>query len=106
MATATRLPERLRPLFFDHRFALLTWESDADLVTGRILASGDWDAVRWLRRTLGDQALRAWLEDRRGAGLSSRQLRFWELVLDIPHAEVTAWIRDPGRQVWEHRRHK
>jgi hypothetical protein len=100
-----QLPERLKPLFWDRRFARLTWEADSDLITGRILANGDWTAVRWLRRSLGDLALRAWLERRRGAGLSSRQLRFWELVLDLPHRQVNGWLADPGPQIWENRQH-
>jgi hypothetical protein len=103
---SSRLPQRLRPLFWDHRFARLTWEADADLITSRILAVGDWTAVRWLRRSLGDDGLRTWLERRRGAGLSSRQLRFWELVLGLSHAQVNDWLADPGRQVWEGRRHQ
>jgi hypothetical protein len=102
---SVRLPPRLKPLFWDHRFARLTWEADLDLVVGRILAAGDWDAVRWLRRSLGDPAMRSWLRRRRGAGLSSRQVRFWELVLGLSHREVNAWLSDPGRQVWEGRRH-
>lgn len=100
-----QLPQRLKPLFWDHRFARLTWKGDSDLITGRILAEGDWTAVCWLRRFLGDDALRTWLLHRRGAGLSPRQLRFWELVLDLPHREVDAWLADPGRQAWEGRRH-
>jgi len=99
------LPERLKPFFWDHQFVRLTWEADADLIKSRILAAGDWDAVRWLRRSLGDEALRTWLERRRGAGLSSRQLRFWELVLDLSHREVNGWLADPRREVWEGRRH-
>jgi hypothetical protein len=97
------LPQRLKPLFWDHHFARLTWDADADLITSRILAAGDWDSVRWLRRSLGDEALRSWLERRRGAGLSARQLRFWELVLNLSHREVKAWLADRERQVWEGR---
>jgi hypothetical protein len=101
-----QLPARLKPLFWDHRFERLTWQADSDLITSRILATGDWTAVRWLRWSLGDNALRDWLKRRRGAGLSSRQLRFWELVLGLPHPDVNAWLADPARQVWEGRRHQ
>ena len=100
-----QLPQRLQRFFWDHRFAHLSWEADSELITGRILAAGDWDAVCWLRRKLGYDALRTWLVRRRGAGLSSRQLRFWEVVLDLSHHEVNAWLADPARQVWEGRRH-
>lgn len=100
-----RFPRSLRPLFWDHDFARLTWEADAELVIGRILAAGDWQAVLWLLRLLGKPALRDWLERRRGAGLSARQLRFWEVILDLPRRQVNAWLADPGRLVWEGRRH-
>jgi hypothetical protein len=98
------LPQRLRSFFWDQDFARLTWEADSDLIIGRILAAGDWRAVLWLRRLLGKDALRTWLQHRRGAGLSSRQLRFWELVLDLRRHEVSSWLRDPRRRVWEGRR--
>ncbi len=103
--SSARLRQRLKPLFWDHRFARLTWDADSELIIGRILAVGDWDSVCWLRRSLGDEALGAWIIGRRGAGLSSRQLRFWELVLHLSHRQVNAWLADPGRQVWEGRRH-
>jgi hypothetical protein len=83
----------------------LTWEADSDLIIGRVLAAGDWEAVLWLRGLVPKPALRDWLECRRGAGLSARQLRFWELVLGLPRRQVNTWLTDPGRQVWEGRRH-
>lgn len=99
-----RLPARLRPLFWDHDFAHLSWAADADLITGRVLAHGDWEALRWLLRTRSRPGLREWIERRRGAGLSARQLRFWEIILGLPRREVSAWLADPARQVWEGRR--
>ena len=94
-AAAVHLPLRLRPLFWDQDFARLSREADSDLIIGRILAAGNWDAVQWLRRWLGKERLRNWLERRRGAGLSSQQLRFWELVLDLPHHKVNACFAQP-----------
>jgi hypothetical protein len=104
-AVPVRLSRYLRPLFWDHDFARLTWEADADLIIGRILVAGDWEAVCWLRRLLPKPALQGWLDRRRGAGLSARQLRFWELVLGLPRRQVDTWLADPARQVWEGRRH-
>jgi hypothetical protein len=104
-AGAVRLSKRLRPLFWDHDFGQLTWEVDSDLIIGRILVAGDWDAIVWLRRLLARPTLQDWLERRRGGGLNARQLRFWELVLGLPRRLVNTWLSDPGRQVWEGRRH-
>jgi len=99
-----RLPRMLRPLFWDHDFDVLNWKQDRDLIVARVLASGSWNVVRWLRRRLGDEALREWLQQRRGAGLSPRQLRFWELILELPHRQVNAWLAAPERTVWDRRR--
>ncbi|HWY87747.1 MAG TPA: hypothetical protein VNX28_13530 [Gemmataceae bacterium] len=104
-ASAVRLSKRIRPLFWDYDFGQLTWEADSDLIIGRILAAGDWEAIQWLRRLLPEPVLRDWLVRRHGAGLNSRQLRFWELVLELPRRLVNTWLSDPGRQVWEGRRH-
>ena len=100
---AAKLPRSLRPSFWDYDFARLNWAADRDLIIGRILAVGNWDSLRWLRRRLPDAELRSWLEHRRGAGLSNRQLRYWELMLKLPRRIVNAWLAQPGRQVWEGR---
>ena len=100
---ALPLRTMLRDLFWDHDFEALDWESDRDLVVSRILVSGSWQAVTWLRSRLGDQALREWLERCDGDGLSSRQLRFWELILDLPRQQVNRWLNDEARRTWEGR---
>jgi hypothetical protein len=101
----SRLRPALRPLFWDHDLAKLDWNADHDLVVGRILAAGPWDAVRWLYHRLGPAVLRQWLVRRRGSGLSPRQLRFWETVLHISRRQVNAWLAQPARQTWGHRCH-
>src|SRR5262245_51855892 len=94
----------LRRLFWDHDFKALRWEQDRDLIIARILASGNWSSVKWLRERLGNEALRGWLEQRRGAGLSPRHLRFWEVILELPRRRVNTWLAAPGRAVWDRRR--
>jgi hypothetical protein len=98
-----KLPTLLWPFFWDYDFKTLTWEEDRDLIIARVLASGTWEAIAWLRSCLGDQALRVWIVRRRGRGLSPRQLRFWEVILDLPHRQVNAWLRAEGREVWDQR---
>ena len=91
-ARGRRLPVRLKPLFWEYNFSDLSWEEDQDLVIGRILSTGEWESIKWLLDRLGRIELRRWIVDRRGRGLEPRQLRFWEVVLGIPHRQVTAWI--------------
>jgi hypothetical protein len=74
-----RLPQHLRPLFWEYDFAQLTWQADANLIIGRILTEGGWDAIQWLRRRLSNPDLKDWLERRRGAGLSA--LAFWDTAI-------------------------
>ena len=102
-ARSSRLPAMLRALFWDYDFDALTWEKDRDLITARVLASGGWDTVAWLRARVGDPALREWIERHRGRGLSPRQLRFWELILGLPHHQVNTWLATEEREIWEKR---
>jgi len=97
------MPELLRQLFWDCDYAQITWAGHRDFVVTRVLAHGNWEAIRWLRETVGDGALREYLMAHHGKGLAPRQLRFWEVVLGIPHRTVSAWLKEPGRTVWDRR---
>jgi hypothetical protein len=99
-ADVERIPDELRPLFWDCDFERLQWPADRDFITARVLASGEWDAVQWLRRTAGDDAIEEWLKRRKGGGLSPEQLRFWKLILHIPHRTANAWIVESNRSPW------
>ena len=99
----SKLPGMLRMFFWDYAFETLTWEHDRDLISARVLAYGSWDAVTWLRSRLGDAPLREWIECRQGRGLSPQQLRFWELILELSHEQVNAWLQSEARKVWDER---
>jgi hypothetical protein len=102
--TATKsLPQKFRPFFWDYPFARLSIAKDSDLIIRRLLSSGSWDAIRWVRRTIGDRELRGWLVAHKGRGLSPRQLRFWEVIYDLPTRQVNSWIRASQNGVWEKR---
>lgn len=95
------LPEALSGLFWEYDFDDLSWEEDRDLIFRRVLAAGSWDSVQWLRRRAGDAAVRDWLREHRGRSLSRRQLRFWQLILDLPAEEVDRWLEARGPDPWE-----
>ena len=97
------LPHSLALFFWDCDFTSLSWEGQRDFIIRRLLQSGSWEALTWLRAEIGDAGLRQWIEQRRGAGLSPRQLRFWEAVLDLPHAKVTRWVHSAAERPWERR---
>ncbi len=100
------LPENLRSLFWDHDFGTLDLETHTSFIIARVLAAGSWEAVCWLRRRLGDDALRDWIEKDEGRRLDPKQLRFWELILEIPRDWVDKWLQNDSRQTWDGRVHR
>ena len=94
------LPEQLRSLFWDYTFSQLSLAKDRDLIIRRVLSNGSWDAVRWLRKRVGDRELREWLVAHRGRGLSARQLRFWGVLYDLPARQVNQWVKTAQTGVW------
>jgi hypothetical protein len=101
--SATKLPVELTHLFWEYDAEALTWERDRDLVIGKILAVGTWNDIRWLRSTIPAASLRRWILRARGRGLSPQQMRYWQLVLDLPDDEVESWLSDPARRIWHGR---
>jgi hypothetical protein len=64
------LPSSVKKLFWDLNPRALRWDRDREQIIGRILASGPWETVKWLRSTAGDEAIRSWIEEHEGRGLS------------------------------------
>jgi hypothetical protein len=98
-----KLPNFLKPLFWDYRFNQLSWPDDKDLIASRVLTYGDWRAITWLHRRWGAKQLRQWLMARNGRGLDTRSLRFWEVVVDLPHRHVNKWIKVRENDIWQKR---
>ena len=97
------LPEFLKLFFWDVDFTALSLEAQRDFIIRRLLQAGSWQALTWLRAEIGDAALHRWIEQRRGAGLSPRQLRFWQVVLDLSRPQVTRWVHASAARPWERR---
>lgn len=97
------LPASVRKLFWDTDVRSLHWGRHREAIIGRVLAIGTWADVTWLRRTAGDPALREWILRHEGRGLTPQQLRFWQLLLDLPRRQVDRWLRSESRQVWDRR---
>jgi hypothetical protein len=97
------LPDCITRVLWDTDTRRVTWETHRESVLGRVLVYGDWDAIRWLRAVAGDDAIRAWIVGTRGRRLSRQQIRFWQLVLDLPDGHVREWLSSPERSVWDAR---
>ncbi len=100
MASLEPLPKSLKPFFWDYPFSKLSLKTDRDLIIRRVLSSGSWEAVLWLKKKIGDEDLKKWLIARQGRGLNPRQLRFWGLVLDLPDRYVNTWIESANETPW------
>src|SRR5512138_595735 len=100
MASSESLPKSLKPYFWDYPFSKLSIHADRDLIIRRILANGSWDAVRWLKKKIGEENLRKWLIAHQGRGLSPRQLRYWGLVLDLPKHQINDWVNSAKTNPW------
>ncbi|CUU38628.1 hypothetical protein GXSOP10_14218 [Armatimonadetes bacterium GXS] len=101
-----RLPEFLRPLFWEVEFRKVSPRKHQSYICMRIMEHGDLQAIRWMLQTYGKETLREWLIQREGRGLSPRTLRFWEVILNIPHRQVTRWLRSRPIDLWEQRTHR
>ena len=98
-----KLPKRLRQFFWDTHFHRLAGDKHGDLVAIRILEAGDWESLKWLCQTVGDEPLKQLVSQRRGAGLSREQLRFWQAMWKLPKRMVDEWLSEPGREIWDRR---
>lgn len=102
-ATSVHLPETVRCLFWEYEKGQVEWPTDETLIIDRVLTNGSWSAIKWLRAEADDEVIREWLLTHNGSALSPRQLRFWQLVLNLPSKEVDAWIDDHRASVWGQR---
>lgn len=51
----------------------------------------------------GDKTLRTYILEHQGKGLSPRQLRYWQLIFDLPDGLVEEWIKQFRQSVWGRR---
>ena len=100
---SSELPEHLRPLFWDQDFDALSWSTHRSFIVSRILTSGPWEAVQWVRGRLGDEALSEWIQERQGKPLSPKQLRFWGLILGLSQERIEEWLAQEARDLWDTR---
>ncbi|MFQ5599846.1 MAG: hypothetical protein ACE5G2_04745 [Candidatus Krumholzibacteriia bacterium] len=98
-----KLPSFVLELFWEHAPGDISWERHRDFIVERVLARGDWDAICWVRSQAGDEVLREIIVRTRGRWLSRAQIRFWQLILDLPEAQVSVWLHSESRRIWDRR---
>jgi len=102
-ADPVNIPASTLALFWEYPAGTITFERNRDLVMEKVLSRGGWEDVQWLRSVAGDNAILDWLLRTKGRALERAQIRFWQLVLDIPSEEADAWLSIPDREIWDRR---
>lgn len=98
------LPDAVRALLWEYGETSITWRNHAHLITRKVLAHGELEAIAWLRKTLTDDGISQWLTANRGGGLEPRILRFWQVVLGLEDAVVEQWLEAGDKGIWGNRR--
>ena len=97
------LPADVRSLFWEYGDRELSLDYDRDFVSGRILSAGDWSSIQWLRQQIGDSAIADYLDRTAARLLSPRQIRLWQVLLDLPEDIVARWLAKDARRLWDRR---
>lgn len=97
------IPTPILRLIHDCDPATLSWEGNLGFLIDRVIASDNWAAIRSLREHVSDREIVDRIRSTRGRKLSRRQLRFWQVVLELDPEEVASWLAEPGRGTWDAR---
>ncbi|MBI4603612.1 MAG: hypothetical protein HY721_16795 [Planctomycetes bacterium] len=94
-----RLPESLRPCFWEVDFERLDLAERKAYILERVLEHGDDPAIRWLLRSFSDEDIAEAVRTSRA--LSPNTAHLWALALKIPLEDIACISRPspilPGR---------
>lgn len=82
----TRLPEFLRPHFWDVNFDHLNFKKSRTFILKRVLDRGDIKALHWIRQNYTNQEIKDLLLTTRD--LSTKTANFWAEMLEVPKEKV------------------
>lgn len=82
----TRLPEFLRPYFWDVRFEDLDFKKSKTFILKRVLDRGNTKTLGWIRQNYTNQEIKKLLLTTRD--ISPKTANFWALLLGIDKRKV------------------
>lgn len=91
-----KLPKSLYKYFWDTDPAGIDLEKSSSYVVVRLMDYGKTEAVKWMRRELGDEHISEALRVRRG--ISRRSAIYWARQINMPLEEVKC-LQMPYRQI-------
>jgi len=81
-------------LFWDVEPEDIDLDKHRDYVVERIMARGNWEAMRWLVRHVERETLADFLR-RKGHRLAPRERAVWSLIADVPYEATPGGGRPP-----------
>lgn len=93
----TRLPEFLRPYFWDVKFADLDFKKSRTFILKRVLDRGNTKALGWMRQNYTNQEIEKLLLTTRD--ISPKTANFWALFLNVDIKKVPALENPPLRKI-------
>ncbi len=94
-----RVPNTLRPFFWDVRLSSLAVDRHGDFLLARLLEFGDRRAVAWALRTYPRERLTSFLNGRGQELLSRRAWHFWASLVGLKPVKLarSGWRRRASR---------
>ena len=93
-----KLPEFLKPYFWDVDFEKLNIERSAEFITHRLLNKGNLEAVLWVQDTYPMDLIKKVLKNNQD--FSFKTASFWGLIYGIPLSELKCF-QTPYHQIRE-----
>jgi len=95
---AAKLPHELRPFFWEYDFDRLSLKKHRSLIIFRLVEWGSPEAIRWLRATVGDDAIYKTLASIKARGFSYDKVQRW-----VSAREYASWASERPPSLWEGR---
>lgn len=86
MKLPTKIPAKLKYLFWDVKADSFNPSKNPLYVIQRVLDQGNLEAVKWVRKNFGDELIKETLQKVRN--FNARTGNFWRLFLNIPQNQI------------------
>ena len=99
------LPKPFHTLFWDYDPDSINIIAHRDFIMGRIMESGSWDSMKWLRKTYSKDQIYSFLINRGKRILPLRELNYWLYVIGLSSQKREELLREVSQpdHVWKKR---
>lgn len=78
-----KLPKFLQPILWSYPIEHLDTKKDAQYIITQLLNHGNWETVKWLKSTYGDNKIKAIIKNPRRGLWHEKVFNFWEQMYGI-----------------------